>query len=179
MLKLSITQDEVFNDETQQFVKKTLGCLELEHSLVSVSKWEAKYEKPFLSSSEKSGEELEWYIEAMILTRNYDRELLTKLTAKNYEEINNYLNSKQSATWFADKNHKANNEVITTEIIYYWMIALSIPFECQYWHLNRLLTLINVCNQKNAPAKKMSKAELAQRNRELNAQRRARMNTSG
>lgn len=120
------------------------------------------------------------YIKCMTITQNVDSDVYNHLTAKNIEEINNYIYAPMTATTFSeDKNGKVNREIITSELVYYWMVALQIPFECQKWHLNRLLTLIRICNVKNQPPKKMSKRDVMSRNAALNAARRKQLNTSG
>lgn len=180
MLKITIDSQEHFDEETSRFIEVGGVELELEHSLVSVSKWESIFQKPFLTAGEKSNEELAGYIEAMIVTPDFPPEVFSRLSQKNISDITDYIDSKQSATTFGKMpERKGRGETITSELIYYWMVAFNIPFECENWHLNRLFSLIRICNMKNSKPKKMSKHEIAQRNRELNAQRRAELGTRG
>jgi hypothetical protein len=180
MLKLIVLGSEHFNEVTEMF--ETVGDIEieLEHSLISLSKWESKYQKPFLTETKKTPEEIIAYIEAMIISPIYSSEVFSRFSQENFSRINDYIESPESATTFGSMPERnGRGEIITSELIYYWMVAFSIPFECEYWHLNRLFALIRICNIKNAPAKKMSNHEIASRNRELNAIRRAQYNTSG
>lgn len=179
MLSITIPAVEVFDDESQMFFSKEEVTLELEHSLVSISKWESKWEKPFLGSTKQTLEETYWYLKSMTLNGDIPIETYHRLSNDELKKINEYVDAKMSATWFNEKTTPGRKEIITSEIIYYWMVALTIPFECQHWHLNRLLTLIKVCNQKNEKPKKMSRGEmLAQRNA-LNAKRQAEFGTTG
>lgn len=169
-----------WDEEKEEFVEPKTQILNLEHSLVSLSKWESKYCKPFLSKNEKTIEETVDYIKFMTLTKNVDPDVYTHLTAKNMEDIKRYIEAPMTATTFAeDRSGRSNREIVTAELIYYWMIALNINFECRKWHLNQLLTLIRVCNIKNTPPKKMSKREIMSRNAQLNAARRKQHNTKG
>lgn len=180
MLRITVPEQELFNEIENTFSTVDSVVLELEHSLISLSKWESKYEKSFLDNDEKTSEEILGYIEAMICTPNVDPEVLLRLTQENLNEIHKYIDSKQSATTFGQMpERKIRGEKITSELIYYWMVAFTIPFECENWHLNRLFALIRICNIKNSKPKKMSRNEIAQRHRELNAERRARLGTAG
>ena len=180
MLTIIVPGVEMFDEQTQEFVTRNDVTLDLEHSLVSLSKWESKHEKPFLGQSEKTHEEIIDYIKLMTLTPNVPDEVFLKLSEKNIIAINNYIESKMTATWFSEApGAPKSRDVITAELIYYWMITFQIPFECENWHLNRLFTLIRICNIKQAKPKKMSRSEIAARNRELNAQRRSQLGTKG
>lgn len=179
MLQITVPAVEMFDDEKQEFITGKEQTLQLEHSLVSLSKWESKWCKSFFSKQKKTYEETLDYIKCMTLTQNVQPEVYTRLTRENIIEINKYIEAPMTATYFSDRNDKPNRETITSELIYYWMIALNVPFECQKWHLNRLLTLIKVCNIKNKPPKKMSKREIMSRNAALNAARRQQYNTKG
>lgn len=180
MLRIIIDGDESFDEATETFIQDNTVVLELEHSLLSLSKWESKHQKPFLTSGEKSSEELYDYLKAMLLTPEVDPDILYQCSQKNIDLIQSYIDSRQSATTFGMMpERRGPGEVITSELIYYWMVAFNIPFECQTWHLNRLFSLIRICNIKNSKPKKMSRHELAQRNREINAKRRAELKTAG
>lgn len=180
MLRLIIPATEKWDDEKQEFIYQDAVELELEHSLVSVSKWESKWCKAFLTNKDKTVEETIDYIKCMTITPNVPDSVYECLTNTNVLDVCKYIESPMTATVFSKDNSKPSREVITSEIIYYWMIALNIPIaECQYWHLNRLLTLIRVCNIKNNPPKKMGRAELLRRNAELNAARRKKLGTKG
>lgn len=180
MLKIVIEGEEFYNEEEKTFETINDVHLELEHSLVSVSKWESIYEKPFLTPGVKSSEEIFDYIKAMVLTPNVDLDVLYTCSQKNLDKIQQYIDSNQSATTFGVMpERRGPGEIITSELIYYWIVSFNIPFECQYWHLNRLFSLIRICNIKNSKPKRMSRNEIAQRNRELNAQRREKLGTSG
>jgi len=180
MLTIIIEGEEFYNETTEEF--ETVGSVELylEHSLVSLSKWESKYHKPFLGSGEKTSEEIAYYIMSMVQDPNATYGTLNNLSEKNLEEINKYIESSQSATTFGIMpERKGRGEIITSELIYYWLVAFKIPFECESWHLNRLFSLIRICNIKNSPGKKMPRHEVANRNRELNEKRKAKYGTKG
>lgn len=180
MLQITVPSAELFDEENQEFVYVKQATLQLEHSLVSLSKWESKWNKPFLTKEEKTIQETIDYIRCMTITQNVNPMVYRCLTNDNIRQVNSYIEAPMSATrFYEEKNGKINREQVTAEIIYYWMIALSIPFECQKWHLNRLLTLIRVCNIKNQPPKKHSRKEIMRRNAALNAARRRQLHTKG
>lgn len=172
---------EGWDEAKQEFVESRTQTLQLEHSLISLSKWESKWHKPFLSTKEMTDEETLDYIKCMTLTKNVKPNVYNHITRENMNEVVNYIGDPMTATTFNKDNKGANNrETITSELIYYWMIASNIPFDpCQKWHLNRLITLIKVCGIKNTPPKKRSRREIMSRNAALNASRRQQMNSKG
>lgn len=179
MLKLQIDKNSLWDEKNEEFIEIPKTTLQLEHSLVSLSKWESKTHKPFLTTKLDNEETLE-YVKCMIITpNNVDPNVVYGLKNKDIIRIKDYITDPMTATWFNDTKDEKSKEIVTSEIIYYWMISLQIPFECQKWHLNRLLTLIRVCNEKNAPEKKMSKNEIMARNRALNEQRKAKYKSKG
>ena len=179
MLQIVVPAVEMYNEQTNEFVIAKEQTLQLEHSLVSLSKWESKWNKPFLTKDKKTFEETIDYIRCMTLTKNVKPEVYLRLTPENIEEINRYIEAPMTATTINDRDPRISREINTSELIYYWMIALNIPFECQKWHLNRLLTLIKVCSIKSQSPKKMSKREIMQRNASLNEARRKKLNSKG
>lgn len=181
MLTITIPATELWDERKQEFVSTKERTLQLEHSLLSLSKWESKWCKPFLTREAKTVEETVDYIRCMTVTQNVDPSVYDFLTNENIAAVNEYIAAPMTATWFSDdKKGKSSNEQITSELIYYWMIALQIPFDpCQKWHLNRLLTLVKVCNIKNQPPKKMGKRDILSRNAALNAARKKQLGTNG
>lgn len=179
MLKIVIPGIELYDEEKEEFITTKPQTLHLEHSLVSLAKWESKWNKPFLTKDNKTYEEIIDYIRCMTITQNVSEDTYRLLTSENIQQVIEYIELPMTATTFSNQKKTPSREVVTAEIIYYWMISLNIPFECQKWHLNRLLTLINVCNIKNQPQKKMSRKEIMSRNTALNAARRKQLNTRG
>lgn len=190
MLELKIKAKEAWDEVNERFITIKPITICLEHSLVSLSKWESKYRKPYLSSTEeKSREEILYYIKCMTITQNVDPNVYELLDNNDLKLINDYITDSMTATWFNDRRptgaapSKPNKEIITSELIYYWMVSYNIPMECQKWHLNRLLTLIRICNvkeaQQNGKSNKMSKRDILSQNKALNAARRQKLNSNG
>ena len=180
MLEIVIPETEQYDEANGCFITTKKQVLRLEHSLVSLSKWESKWHKPYLSRKPKSQEEQIDYIRCMTLTQNIDPEVYTRLSAENYAAINAYIEAPMTATCLIeDKQARGHKETVTSELIYYWMISYNIPVEFQKWHLNRLLTLIRVCNVKNSPPKRRSKREMWNRNAAINAANRKRFGSKG
>ena len=180
MLQIKIPAAEAWDENTEEFVTvNEEQVLQLEHSLVSISKWESKWHKPFLGKTEKTTEETLDYIRCMTITQNVKPDIYERLTLSIINQINDYISDSMTATTFSDRQIGTSRETITSELVYYWMVSLNIPMECQKWHINRLLTLIRVCNIKNTPPKKMNKREIASRYASLNAARRKQLNSRG
>jgi hypothetical protein len=181
MLTLTLPANEsFFNEETSEFISVQSRTIRLEHSLLSLSKWESIWCKPFLGPEEKTREETKDYLRCMIIDHNVPDYIVDLFSKEQIDEINKYIDSKMTATTFAEF-HKTTgrSEIITAELIYYWMVSMNIPFECQKWHLNRLLTLIRVCSIKNTPPKKMPRNAILSRNKALNEARKKKLNTKG
>lgn len=186
MLTITIPEKEYFDDSTNTFFKVKKQTLTLEHSLVSISKWEAKWNKPFLSEQQKSMEEFIDYVKYMTLTQNVDPMVYNGLTAAHIKAIQDYIEAPMTATTFGPDRRKTGRgasfkkEIVTSELVYYWMIRYEIPVEFQKWHFNRLLTLIRVCDIKGNPdAYKMNKRSIYEQNAQLNAMRKAKMHSHG
>lgn len=182
MLIIKIPRTEFFNEETNQFGIVNEQELRLEHSLLSISKWESKWHKPYLDSKtyKKTRDMNLDYIKCMTITQNVPDIVYSCLTPENIDEIAKYIEDPMTATWFSDQDDShSNSEIVTSELIYYWMTATGVPFSCEKWHINRLLTLIKICSIKNGKPKKMSQRETAARYKALNAARRAQFASKG
>lgn len=180
MLKLEFESTEYYDQTVGLFIEWPKAKLKLEHSLASLSKWESIHKKPFLNRQAKTVEEILSYIECMALNK-LPPGLAFRLNSQHIEQVEKYLSESQTATTFVTKEtSRGSGEGVTAEVIYYWMISSQVPFTpCENWHLDKLLTLLRVISVKNAPKKKMSRSEIAARNRSLNAQRRQQMNSTG
>lgn len=180
MLPLHIPKGEFWDEVNERFVYTKETVLKLEHSLISISKWESRWQVPFFDT-EKTTEQILDYIRCMTLNTDVDPLVYGRLTRADYEKINNYISSPMTATTIRDDSQPRKNrgKVITSELIYYWMFSFQIPIETEKWHINRLLMLIRVFGEENKPNKKMSQKEIMQQNKALNAARKAKLNTKG
>ena len=178
-ITITIPERELFDERTGRFIDVKSVKLVLEHSLLSISKWEAKWHKPFFSDKEKTKEEMIDYVRCMTISGNCDSISYYGLTRENFHEITEYIENPMTATTITKQNQKKNHEIITNELIYYWMTELNIPFSCEKWHINHLMTLIEVASIKKQPSKKMSKGAIMRQNHSLNAARRAQHHTRG
>lgn len=180
MLEITVPAVELWDERKEQFIRTKERKLRLEHSLVSISKWESKWCKAFFSREDKTDEEVIDYVKCMTLTQNVEPEVYACLSKENIDQINEYIKAPMTATrLYEPETSKTRNENTTSDRIYSWMIALNIPPEYEKWHINRLLMLIRLCNAMNQPAKKMSRGEIMRRNADLNRARRQRMNSKG
>lgn len=179
-ITIKVQGKDLYNPLTNQFVTTKATTLTFEHSLISISKWEEKWHKPYLSTEQKSTEESIDYLRCMCLTQNVDSNVFYALDQESIQKIADYITDPHTATTINRKNQKVSREIITNELIYFWMTQLQIPFDpCQKWHLNRLLTFIDVASIKSQPPKKMGRREMLNQRAALNAQRRAKYNTRG
>lgn len=181
MLQIRIPGQEFWNEKDEEFVSGPDTIISLEHSLISISKWESKWHKPFLSNKKPTNAELLDYIKCMTITPNINEEIYTRLTTENIDQILKYIDDPMTATTITERDggRRRSSEIVTSELIYYWMVAMQIPFECQKWHINRLMMLIRICGIKNQPDKKMSKRSTMQQNAALNAARRQKLHSRG
>ena len=179
MLQITIPAMELWDERKSEFIYRKEQTLQLEHSLVSLSKWERKWHKPFLGKTKKTDEETIDYVKCMTITQNVDPETYTYLTDDNLKQIYEYIENPMTATTFSETKSKGKSMTVTSEVIYYWMIASNIPFECQKWHLNTLLTLIRTCGVMGSPAKKSSNRELMSQHAAINAANRKRFRSKG
>ncbi len=182
MLRITIPEREYYDEGKGEFVYSKGANLQLEHSLMSLSRWESKWKKPFLSNKDPLSLE-EWvdYVRCMTINQGVSPEIYYSIGTKELKEIQDYIGDPHTATTIYDRrpNSYHRQETITSELIYYWMIDCGIPFECEKWHLNRLLMLIRVCHIKQTPERKMSRQSVFAQNKELNALRRQKLHSRG
>lgn len=182
MLQLKIQGGELFDEKTNKFVSVKPQTLQLEHSLVSISKWEAKWKKPFMRPDPMTVEETVDYIRYMTVSpQNVNPDVYRFITEENVKQVMDYIHNPMTATTISSRpGQRRQQQIITSEVVYYYMTAYQIPFDpCQKWHFNRLMTLIRVCDEKQQKPKKMSKSEIMNRNRQRNAARKAKTGTRG
>lgn len=182
MLPIYIPETEFFDESTDRFIKIKSQTLKLEHSLISISKWESKWNKPFLAEGKKTREELIDYIRCMSLTPLNDEKIILAISNESLNKIVEYIDSPMTATtvsFFDNKNKPVKKEILTSELIYYYMIQAQIPFECEKWHINRLFALLKVCAAKSAKKEKTNTPSAAKSQAALNAARRAKLKSKG
>lgn len=179
MLRIEILGEEYWDEEAERFRYPKAQTIELEHSLVSLSLWESKWNKPFLSNIQKTPQEISDYVRCMTLTEDVPETSYLYITNEQYKIINNYISAPMTATTITEPPGKSSREIMTSELLYYYMISCNIPFECEKWHLNRLLTLIRVCSIKNQPNKKRPMTDVMKSNAALNSARKKQFNTKG
>lgn len=180
MLPIKVPDWDEWDEQTETFVSHKGPHLKLEHSLISISKWEGITHKPYFNS-DKTDSEMLMYIACMVINAEPTLEELSHLGVAELNKIGAYINDKHTATWFREDENKKppSTKVITSELIYYWMIKAGVPFACEKWHIERLLTLIRVINEKEKPPKKIPRRTALAQQAKLNAQRKARLGTTG
>lgn len=180
MLQIIVPGVEAWDERTETFVSFKDTSITLEHSLISISKWESKWHKPFLGKDDKTPEQINDYIKCMTITPNVKPEVYEFLSKDNISDVMAYINDPMTATTITNRDgRKFSREIVTSELVYYWMVSLNIPFECQKWHINRLMMLIQICEVKNQPDKKMGRKGTVQQNAALNAARRQKAHSRG
>lgn len=179
MLQIVIPDIELWDEEKEQFINIKKTTLQLEHSLVSISKWESKWHKPYLNTENKTTEEVIDYIRCMTLTQNVNPLIYPNIPEDQIQKIIDYIEDPMTATTVTEEKKPGKPEIITSELIYYWMTALNIPPEYQKWHINRLIMLIRVCNAKNKPPEKKNPKDVAKGYAALNKARRAKLHSKG
>lgn len=181
MLTLSVKDREFWDESTEEFTFAKGGTLKLEHSLVSISKWEAKWHKSYFETESKTMEQMLSYIECMTINSDVPKSVYAALSPTDFKKIVDYIEDPMTATTIREdpKSKTKKSQFITSELIYYWMIQFGIPVEFEKWHINRLTTLIRVCSEENKPAKKVNPEDTARRYRELNKARKAKYHTRG
>lgn len=184
MFVLNIKEKVLWNEKDQEFVTISPYTIKIEHSLLSIRKWESKWHKPFMTQTQKTQAEQKDYVRCMTIGYELPEEVYATLDAQEMNEVFTYMNEPMTATWFSENDQKQakskmGSETVTYEIVYYWMSKLNIPYDCEKWHINSLMTLIKVSMLKEQPSKKMSKRDVMSQNRALNEQRKAKMKSKG
>lgn len=174
MLKITVPGGEFYDESRNRFVTVPKTNLQLEHSLVSISKWESIWRRSYFNSPPQTDKERRDYIRCMTMTQNVNPDVYDSISKKQMNQIFAYCESPMTATTVSAKpDPSKKRKIVTSELVYYWMIEYGVPFDpCEKWHINRLMMLLTVCSEKNKPQKKMSKAELAAHHRAVNAARR-------
>lgn len=167
--------------ELKAYDGDTEVVLQFEHSLLSLSKWESKSKTPFLATPVKTAEVLLDYFEDMLLTPGTPPGIIYRLSPEQLKELTEYINDPMSASSVPQEGpNRRTPEITTSELIYYWMTALKIPFNpAETWHLNRLMMLIQIANYKNQPEKKRRPGQVLNDWREQNARLKKDYGTNG
>jgi len=183
MLTITIPDKKYFNENTNEFFVLKGRTITMQHSLYSIRKWESKWHTYYLDNKNLTTEQIIDYFRMMTITRDVDPRIYMNLSAENIQEISKYIHDPMTATTFKDlksrQRSRGRREITTSEIVYYWMIINDIPFECEKWHLNQLMTLIRVCSDAKVPEQKMTEKEIFEYNKSLNERNRAKFHSKG